>query len=171
MVYPILDAIPIPLCAISSEGTPAILDIKLWNTFNNASARGNIINAHIKLTAHPPDIGRKFKYTKNKKAYTNCIKALTNISPNQSDAPIALRFIIHKVATTGVNIVKTNKVKCLIKNLIFNLTNRYANIQITRAVNIAFPVLIFERIELPSKSLRLPPFACKTNIFTRLLFK
>ena len=36
---------------------------------------------------------------KNKNAYINCINALIIICPNQIDAPIALLFIIQRVAT------------------------------------------------------------------------
>ena len=80
-----------------------------------------------------------------------------------------LLFIIQNTDTIGVNIVKTTSVNCLIINLIFIFTNKYANSAITIAVAIAFPVLILVNREFPSKSSKLP-CAFDTNIVTKLLF-
>ena len=68
-----------------------------------------------------------------------------------------------------MKIVKTINVNCLIINFILIFTNRYANIAITIAVAIAFPVFIFVNREFPKRSSKLP-CVYATNIFTKELF-
>lgn len=66
-----------------------------------------------------------------------------------------------------VNIIIVN---CLTINFIFNFTNKYINIAITKAVVIALPVFILVSILFPSKPSR-EPLANVTNKCTKLLLR
>ena len=81
---------------------------------------------------------------------------------------IVLLFKIQNMATIGVNIVKTIKVNCLIINFIFIFTNKYANIAITIAVAIAFPVFMLVSREFPSKSSKLPCVLATSKLTSEL---
>ena len=70
-------------------------------------------------------------------------------------AAVTFLLIIQRPTANGVNIVNIIIVNCLTINLIFNLTNKYINIAITKAVAIAFPVEIDVSILSPSLSPRL----------------
>ena len=85
-------------------------------------------------------------------------------------AAVTFLFIIHKPAAIGVNIVKIIIVNCLIINLIFSFTNKYINIAITKAVVIAFPVLMEVSILFPSEPSKVPLLLAVTNKCTKLLF-
>ena len=66
--------------------------------------------------------------------------------------------------------VKIIIVNCLTINLILSFTNKYINIAITKAVVIAFPVLILVSILFPSNPSSVPEFVLVTNKCTKLLF-
>ena len=85
-------------------------------------------------------------------------------------AAVTFLFIIHKPQAIGVKIVNIIIVNCLTINLIFSFTNKYINIAITSAVEMAFPVFILVSILFPSVASSAPVFAAVTNKYTRLLF-
>lgn len=60
-------------------------------------------------------------------------------------------------------------VNCLTINFIFSFTNKYINIEITRAVEIAFPVLILVNMLVPKLESSAPVFDAVTNKYIRLL--
>ena len=55
-------------------------------------------------------------------------------------------------------------------NFIFSFTNKYINIEITIAVEIAFPVFMLANILVPRLASSNPAFEAVTNKYTRLLF-